>query len=155
MENLADKNEIGLSALSGSVEAVIYSNEDNGYAICEFGTDDDELVTIVGTMPYVCEGDSMTVFGRWVHNAKYGRQFKVEQFEKRLPADVSSILRYLSSRAIKGIGPKTAKKIVDEFGEDTFDVLENHPDWLSTIPGMSHKKANAISEEFKAQSGVR
>ena len=155
MENLADKNEIGLSALSGSVEAVIYFNEDNGYAICEFGTDDDELVTIVGTMPYVCEGDSMTVFGRWVHNAKYGRQFKVEQFEKRLPADVSSILRYLSSRAIKGIGPKTAKKIVDEFGEDTFDVLENHPDWLSTIPGMSLKKANAISEEFKAQSGVR
>ena len=155
MENLADKNEIGLSALSGSIEAVIYSNEDNGYAICEFGTDDDELVTIVGTMPYVCEGDSMTVFGRWVHNAKYGRQFKVEQFEKRLPADVSAILRYLSSRAIKGIGPKTAKKIVDEFGEDTFDVLENHPDWLSSIPGMSLKKANAISEEFKAQSGVR
>ena len=155
MENLADKNEIGLSALSGSVEAVIYSNEDNGYAICEFGTDDDELVTIVGTMPYVCEGDSMTVFGRWVHNAKYGRQFKVEQFEKRLPADVSAILRYLSSRALKGIGPKTAKKIVDEFGEDTFDVLENHPDWLSSIPGMSLKKANAISEEFKAQSGVR
>jgi len=153
--DIADKNEIGLAALSGSVEQVIYFNEDNCYAICDFGTDDDDLVTIVGTLPYVAEGDSLTVFGRWVHNPKYGRQFKVEQFEKRLPADANAILRYLSSRAIKGIGPKTAKKIVDEFGEDTFDVLENHPDWLARIPGMSSKKAIAISEEFKAQSGVR
>ena len=153
--DIADKNEIGLAALSGSVEQVIYFNEDNCYAICDFGTDDDDLVTIVGTLPYVAEGDSLTVFGRWVHNPKYGRQFKVEQFEKRLPADANAILRYLSSRAIKGIGPKTAKKIVDEFGEDTFDVLENHPDWLARVPGMSSKKAFAISEEFKAQSGVR
>ena len=153
--DIADKNEIGLAALSGSVEQVIYFNEDNCYAICDFGTDDDDLVTIVGTLPYVAEGDSLTVFGRWVHNPKYGRQFKVEQFEKRLPADANAILRYLSSRTIKGIGPKTAKKIVEEFGEDTFDVLENHPDWLARIPGMSAKKAMAISEEFKAQSGVR
>ena len=152
---MTDKSEIGLAALSGSVEQVIYFNEDNCYAICDFGTDDDDLVTIVGTLPYVAEGDSLTVFGRWVHNPKYGRQFKVEQFEKRLPADSNAILRYLSSRAIKGIGPKTAKKIVDEFGEDTFDVLENHPDWLARIPGMSSKKAFDISEEFKAQSGVR
>lgn len=155
MESLADKNEIGLSALSGSVETVIYSNDDNGYAICDFGTDDDELVTIVGIMPYVAEGDTLTVFGRWVHNPKYGRQFKVEQFEKKLPADASAILRYLSSRAVKGIGPKTAKKIVEEFGEDTFDIIENHPDWLSRIPGLSIKKAMSISEDFKAQSGVR
>ena len=155
MAELTDKNEIGLAALSGTVEQVIYSNNDNGYAICDFGTDDDDLVTIVGTMPYVAEGDTLTVFGRWVHNPKYGRQFKVEQFEKKLPADASAILRYLSSRAIKGIGPKTAKRIVDEFGEDTFDVLENHPDWLSQLPGMSLKKAEAISEEFRAQSGVR
>ena len=155
MGDLVDKNEIGLAALSGSVEQVIYFNEDNGYAICDFGTDDDDLVTIVGTLPYVAEGDTLTVFGRWVHNPKYGRQFKVEQFEKKLPADSSAILRYLSSRTVKGIGPKTAKKIVEEFGEDTFDVLENHPDWLARIPGMSLKKAMAISEEFKAQSGVR
>ena len=130
MAELTDKNEIGLAALSGTVEQVIYSNDDNGYAICDFGTDDDDLITIVGTMPYVAEGDTLTVFGRWVHNPKYGRQFKVEQFEKKLPADAGAILRYLSSRAIKGIGPKTAKRIVDEFGEDTFDVLENHPDWF-------------------------
>ena len=153
--DLQEKNEIGLGALSGSVETVIYFNEDNGYAICDFVTDDDDLITIVGTLPYVAEGDTLTVFGRWVHNPKYGRQFKVEQFEKKLPADATAILRYLSSRAIKGIGPKTAKKIVDEFGEDTFDVIENHPEWLARVQGLSLKKAVEISEEFKAQSGVR
>ncbi len=152
---MTDNSEIGLAALSGTVETVIFSNEDNGFAICDLGTDDDDLVTILGTLPYIAEGDTLTVFGRWVHNPKYGRQFKVEQFEKKLPADASAILRYLSSRAIKGIGPKTAKRIVDEFGEDTFDVLENHPDWLSRLQGMSLKKAMAISEEFRAQAGIR
>ena len=147
--------ENGMVQINGNVEAVIYSNEDNGYAICDFGTDADELITIVGTLPYVSEGDTMTVFGRWVHNPKYGRQFKVEQYEKKLPADGGAILRYLSSRAVKGIGPKTAKRIVDEFGEDTFDVIENHPEWLAQIQGISLKKAEAISEDFKAQSGIR
>ena len=143
------------SFLNRSIETVIYSNEDNGYAICDFGTDDDDLITIVGTLPYVSEGDVLSVYGRWVHNPKYGRQFKVEEYEKKLPADSNAILRYLASRAIKGIGPKTAKKIVDEFGEDTFEVLEHHPDWLSRLPGITLKKAEAISEEFKAQSGIR
>ena len=154
MEN-NDKLEAGMVQINGSVEGVIYSNEDNGYAICDFGTDEDELITIVGTLPYISEGDTMTVYGRWVHNPKYGRQFKVEQYEKKLPADGGAILRYLSSRAVKGIGPKTAKRIVDEFGEDTFDVIENHPEWLAQLPGISLKKAEAISEDFKAQSGIR
>ena len=75
-------NEKGLVRLDGSVETVIYSNEDNGYAICDFGTEDDDLVTIVGTLPYVSEGDTLAVYGHWVHNPKYGRQFKVEEYEK-------------------------------------------------------------------------
>ena len=152
---MAETEEKGLIRLEGSIETVIYANEDNGYAICDFGTEDDELVTIVGTLPYVSEGDNLAVYGRWVHNPKYGRQFKVEEYEKKLPADSSAILRYLSSRAVKGIGPKTAKKIVDEFGEDTFDVLENHPDWLARLPGITVKKAEEISEDFKAKSGIR
>ena len=145
----------GLCQLNGTVEQVIFSSEDTGYAICDFGTEEDELLTIVGTLPYVAEGDTLSVFGRWVHNPKYGRQFKVEQYEKKLPADAGAILRYLSSRAIKGIGPKTAKRIVDEFGEDTFEVLENHPDWLARLPGISLKKAHEISEDFRAQTGIR
>ena len=143
-----------IEQLSGSIERVIYANEENGYAVCDLGTDDD-LVTIQGTLPYIAEGDGVTVYGHWVHNPKYGRQFSVERYERILPADVNAILRYLSSRVIKGIGPRTAKKIVDEFGEDTFDVMEHHPDWLSQIPGISRKKADEISEDFKQKSGIR
>ena len=97
----------------------------------------------------------MSVFGKWVHNPKYGRQFKVERLEKQLPADKASILRYLSSGAIKGIGPKIAQRIVDEFGEETFDIIENHPDWLAEIQGITPKRARAIAEEFKNKAGIR
>ena len=146
--------EDGLVCLEGTVERVIYYNEENAYGICEFAMAK-EMTTIVGTLPYVGEGEHLSVFGRWVHNPKYGRQFRVERFEKQLPADVDSILRYLASGAVKGIGVKRAAKIVDEFGEDTFDVIENHPEWLAQIPGISRKKAEEISENFKAESGMR
>ncbi len=144
-----------LLELRGSIEQVIYANAENGYAVCDLGTQDNDLVTIQGTMPYIAEGDSVTVYGRWIHSPKYGRQFSVERYERNLPADANSILRYLSSRAIKGIGPKTAEKIVDMFGEDTFDVIENHPDWLAQVQGISHKKALEISEDFREKSGIR
>ena len=145
----------GLERLSGIVEGVVYANEENGYTVLDFGTDQNELITLVGTLPYVAEGDQLTVFGKWVHNPKYGRQFLVEQFEKTLPSDAAAILRYLSSGAVKGIGPKKAQRLVDLFGEDTFDVIENHPDWMTQVPGISHKAALQISEEFRRQSGVR
>jgi exodeoxyribonuclease V alpha subunit len=155
MNGFGSAEDTRLQQLSGSIERVIYANEENGYAVCDLGTDDNDLVTIQGTLPYIAEGDGVTVYGRWVHNPKYGRQFSVERYERVLPADVNAILRYLASRAIKGIGPKTAQKIVDEFGEDTFDVIENHPDWLSQIPGISRKKAEEIAEDFKQKSGIR
>ncbi len=148
-------DEQGLVKLTGSIEHVIYSNEENGFAICDMGTDTDELITITGILPYIAAGDTVTVYGKWVHNPKYGRQFKVEQSEKQLPADRASILRYLSSGAIKGIGPKTAQRIVDEFGDETFEVIENHPDWLAQINGITPKRARAISEEFKNKAGIR
>ena len=148
-------DEQGLLKLTGSIEHVIYANEENGFAICDLGTDADDIVTITGIMPYIAEGDEVTVYGRWVHNPKYGRQFKVEQSEKRLPADRASILRYLSSGAIKGIGPKIAQRIVDEFGDESFDVIENHPDWLAEIQGITPKRVRAISEEFKNKAGIR
>ncbi len=149
-----EKND-GLEKISGTVEGLIYQNEENGYAILDFGTEQNELITVVGTLPYIGEGDELTLWGRWVHNPKYGRQFRAEQFEKSLPSDAAAILRYLSSRVIKGVGPKKAQKMVDLFGEDTFDVIENHPDWLTQIPGISRKAAGEISEEFKRQAGVR
>lgn len=144
-----------LIKLSGSIESVIYYNEENGYMVCDLGTDDDDLITITGIMPYVGEGDSLIVYGEWKHNPKYGRQFAVSQYERYMPANASAILRYLSSGAIKGIGKKTAMKIVDEYGDNTLEVLENHPDWLSDIPGISLKKAKQICEDFKAKAGIR
>ena len=148
-------DDIGMVKLSGSIERVIYANDENGYAICDLGTDTDDLVTITGTLPYIGEGDLVTVWGKWVHNPKYGRQFKVEQAEKQLPADKASMLRYLSSGTIKGIGPKTAQRIIDAFGEEAFDIIENHPDWLAEINGITPKRAREISEEFKNKAGIR
>ena len=145
----------GLIKLQGSVEHVIYSNEENGYTVADFGTDDDDLITITGILPYIAEGDSLIIFGEWKHNPKYGRQFAVSEYEKYMPANASAILRYLSSGAVKGIGKKTAQKVVEEFGDDTLDVLENHPDWLSDIPGISLKKAKQICEDFKSKAGIR
>ncbi len=153
VENINESS--GLQRLEGSIEHVIYSNEDNGYAICDMALGDDEIITVVGTLPMICAGDNIVIYGKWVHNPKYGRQFSVSQYERVMPADTASILRYLASGAIKGIGPKTAQRIVEKFGEDTFDVIENHPDWLSEIKGISHKSAKEISERFKEQAGMR
>lgn len=147
-------DDTGMICLAGTIEHVIFSNEDNGFAICDLGIEGDELVTVTGILPFIGEGDTVTVYGRWVHNPKYGRQFRVERAEKQLPADRSSILRYLSSGGIKGIGPKTAQKIVDEFGDETFDVIEHHPDWLTQI-GITKKRAEAIAENFREQAGIR
>lgn len=149
------RDNYGLEKLEGTVEQVIYSNEENGYTVCDMSTEDD-VVTVCGIMPMLNEGDTLCVYGKWVHNAKYGRQFSVEQYERIMPADTASILRYLSSRAIKGIGPKTAVKIVEAFGEDSFDVIENHPEWLAdSVKGISLKMARAASESFKEQAGIR
>ena len=146
----------GLQKLEGSVENVIYTNEDNGYTICDMAIADDEMITVVGIMPMIGVGDHLCVYGKWVHNQKFGKQFSVEQYERVMPADTASILRYLASRAIKGIGPKTAQRIVEEFGEDSFDVIENHPEWLAeSIKGVSMKIALAASESFKEQAGIR
>ncbi len=155
MQAPIDEDSQGMLRLQGSIEHVIYANEENGYAICDLGTDADELVTITGILPYIGEGDTVTVYGKWVHNPKYGRQFRVETCERQLPADSAAMLRYLSSGTIKGIGPKTAQRIVDEFGDETFEVIEKHPEWLAGIQGITPKRARAIAEEFQNKAGIR
>ncbi len=144
-----------LIRISGCVEHIIFCNEENGYTVCDLGTDDDDIVTLTGIMPYINEGDQIIVYGEWRHTPKYGRQFWVSQYERNFLFNAVSILRYLSSGAIKGIGKKTAQKIVDEFGDNSLEVIENHPDWLSDIPGMSLNKAKQISEDFKEKAGIR
>lgn len=145
--------------ISGVVERVVFSNEENGYAVCEVSVVSEEggeiLITLVGTMPFIAEGEVIRASGKWIVHPSFGKQFSVEYYEKELPSGEASILRYLSSRTVKGIGPSSAKKIVEKFGSDTFDVLENHPEWLEEIPGISSSKAKIISESFKQQFGVR
>ena len=143
-----------LTKLTGTVEHIIYANEDNGYTVLDFGLEDD-VITACGILPYVSDGDSLILWGSWVHNPKYGRQFKVEEYERNMPADSAAILRYLSARTIKGIGPRLAQRIVSQFGDETLDVMENHPDWLADVQGISRKKAAEISADFKAKAGIR
>lgn len=148
--------ENGLIRITGSIESVIFSSEETGYSICDMGTDEgDRMITIVGEMPYIAEGDCVAVYGRWVRNPKYGEQFRVEQYERELPADVGAIRRYLASGAVKGVGARTADRIVEMFGEDAFEVMEHHPEWLSQIKGISMKKALEIGDDFCAKAGIR
>ncbi|MFR5889689.1 MAG: AAA family ATPase [Lachnospiraceae bacterium] len=126
-------------SVSGTVDSVIYSSEETGYTVCLLESEG-ECVTVVGTLPYLTEGDRITAYGSFVNHPVYGVQFKCEFFERVMPETKGDILRYLSSGAVKGIGPKTASRIVDKFGEDSFDVIENHPDWLAEINGISQRK---------------
>lgn len=141
--------------VSGTVDSIIYQNQDNNYTVCEIENECGDPVVLVGIIPYLSEGDRITAYGTWTSHPTYGKQFKVEYFEKTLPSEKDDILRYLSGGAVKGIGPKTAQRIVDKFGTDTFDVIENHPDWLSEINGITQKRAAAISESFRAISSTR
>ena len=152
--HMKENNDTRLITLSGVVYGIIYHNTENGYSVIEIDAGDD-IYTATGVCPAVCEGEQISVFGSWVHHPEYGRQFKFENYEKHLPATETAILKYLASGAVKGIGPATAAKIVDAFGTDTFEVLEKHPDWLSSIPGISKSKAEKISEEFGAVAGIR
>jgi exodeoxyribonuclease V alpha subunit len=148
-----DKNE--LVSIEGTVEKIIYHNDENGYVVCEMLAFSDELYTVCGNMPYLAVGETIKALGDFVTHPQFGRQFRVEYYEKQLPSNATAILKYLSSGTIKGIGPVTARHIVDMYGEETFDVLENHPEWLADVNGISAKKAREIGAAFKAQFGMR
>lgn len=140
--------------LDGVVEDIIYSNGENGYTVCTINVGGDP-VTLVGTMPYLAEGETIKVQGEWQMHSTFGRQFRVNYFEKKLPTTTAAILRYLASGAIKGIGPVTAERIVEKFGEDTLDIIENNPRWLCDIRGISPKRADSIHNSYVEQFGMR
>ena len=141
--------------LSGKIENVVYRNEMNDYTVLEISIDNDLLVTAVGIMPLAFEGEEVILSGHWTYHKEFGKQFNFDSFEKNLPKEVDGILQYLSSRTIKGVGPVTAVKIVNRYGLDTFDVIENHPEWLADLPGITMKKAAQIAESFREQTGLR
>lgn len=133
--------------IKGEVTDIIYQNEMNSYTIAVFETEEEET-TIVGYLPFVKSGDTLKVIGRFVEHKDYGRQFKVETFEKLMPETLSALERYLANGSIKGIGEATAKKIVKKFGEDTINVFKFDPQRLSEIKGITESKAKEMSESF-------
>lgn len=141
--------------LNGTVERVVFRNPDNGWTVIDLVTADGELEKVVGTFADVHVGEELFMQGEWVEHAQFGHQFRMESHSSRLPTDTIAILRYLSSGAVRGIGPATAARVVDKFGEDTLRILEEEPLRLAEVRGITREKAKKLGEEFSAQSGLR
>lgn len=142
--------------VEGSVDAVIFQNEENGYTVLLLRVDgEDEPITVVGCIPCAAAGEGMTVTGVWVNHPVHGPQLSAESVERRLPQEEEDIVSYLSSGILKGIGPSTAQRLVERFGTDTLRVLEEEPERLKTIKGITAKKAVELSEAFRALTGLR
>ena len=142
--------------LEGQVDQVVFRNEENGYSVLRLRLEDqEEPATVVGCMPGVSPGETLSLTGEWMHHPTYGAQFKARTVERKMPQGAAAILEYLSSGAVKGIGAITARRLVEEFGEDTLHILEEDPDRLTAIKGMTPKRARDISAAFRAQLGMR
>lgn len=143
-----------LERLEGDVENIVYRNDENGYTVLELDCEG-ELMTAVGIMPLVAVGETLSLLGNFVNHSSYGQQFSVKACERSMPVGAASILKYLSSRAIKGIGPSTAKRLVDAFGDNTLEVIENEPERLTIIKGITLEKAKKMSEDLSGLFGIR
>lgn len=140
--------------LRGTVEDVVFQNSETGFTVIDMCVND-ELITAVGVLPTVSAGETLRVFGHWDRHPSFGRQFRINSCEREMPKTSADMLKYLSSGAIKGIRAKTAVKIIDEFGDDTFNVIENEPEKLARVRGISPSKAKEISQDFKKQFAIR
>jgi len=148
-------NELELEILQGVIRSVVFQNYDNGYAVLRFGLEDGQTVTVVGTIPLPAVGERLMVTGKWSNHSNYGRQFEAEFLERLMPQTAMEIITYLSSRIIKGIGPRMATRIVERFGDETLLIMEREPERLAEVSGISDKKAQEIGEEFRLQVGMR
>ena len=144
-----------LSEINGTVSAVIFRNDENGYGVVKLELDSGENVTAVGCLPYIAPGEMISAEGSWMTHAQHGRQFKIEQCSRLLPTSAEAIYEYLAGGTVRGVGPATAALIVDRFGDKALDVLEMQPEKLAEIKGISSAKAKDISAGFKKQAGVR
>ena len=147
--------EIEMEILQGTVSAVVYQNYENGYAVLRMNCQNGQSVTVVGTVPLPAVGERLMVTGKWGSHPSFGRQFEAEFLERLMPQTSIEIQSYLSSRVIKGIGPKIAARIVARFGEQTLAIMEQDPNRLAEISGISPARAKEIGEEFRAQFGMR
>lgn len=157
----SDKNGVFMEEQEGYIERIIFRNQENGYTIFELAVEDrepagfqDEIIC-VGSFPFISEGEYIAVRGNTINHAVYGEQIKVESYEIKEPEDLLAVQRYLSSGAIIGIRAGLAKRIVDKFGDDTFRIMEQEPERLSEVKGISEKKAISIGEQFAEKREMR
>ena len=148
---MAEKEKI---KLSGTVETIVFRNEDTGFTVMDLAVDD-ELVTVVGEVLDIAEGEEVTVTGSYTTHGTYGTQFKAEIYERIMPATEGAIRKYLTSGAVRGVGPVLAGRLVKKFGDKTLEIMENDPDRLAEVQGISPKKAREIGEAFRGLYGIR
>lgn len=141
--------------IRGTVEQIVFYNQENGYAVLRLASEDGAEVTATGTFPNIGLGEEVVLTGFWVTHPSYGEQFAAEGFERRLPSSVRGIAEYLGSGLLRGVGPRLAARIAQKFGEDTFDVLATEPERLTAIRGITEKKAREIGRQFVEQSEMR
>lgn len=150
-----------MPSLEGSVESIVFRNDDNHYTIARFRPNDggrlfrDDLTTIVGMLPGVHVGELLSVEGEWEKDPKYGRQLHITNFTQRLPASKEGIARYLGSGLIKGVGPKKAQRIVEHFGEQALAIIEQQPERLSEVKGISAKDRQQIEKSWAEQGEIK
>lgn len=140
--------------LEGTVEDIVYRNPENGYCVINI-SHDRNLVTAVGIIPACNAGEKVRLYGRWKNHPTFGTQFSAERCERSMPESAADMLRYLSGGSIKGIGPATANKIVDRFGDRSFEILDKFPERLSEIRGISREKALEMGKSFRNEFAAR
>ncbi len=140
--------------IQGTVEDVIFHNDESGFTVLEITTED-EYVTAVGVLPEIAAGEELRLKGNWVTHPTFGRQFRAELCERKMPSTSADLYKYLASGTVAGVGAKTAQKIIERFGEDSFEILEKFPEKLTAIKGISLSRAEKISRSFNEQFAVR
>ncbi|MCR1850662.1 ATP-dependent RecD-like DNA helicase [Paeniclostridium sordellii] len=143
-----------MEKIEGMISDIVFKNEDNGYVIAHLSNENNDVV-IVGCMPTLTVGESIEVEGKWVNHKTYGTQFEVSSFMPVTPSSIEGIYVYLSSGMIKGIGEKMAKRIIDKFGVDTLDIIQNSPHRLSEVEGIGSKKIEQIAKSYEDNRELR
>ncbi len=144
-----------LTTREGTVQSVIFQNEENGYTVLRLVTEEGELITVVGCIPCAAPGEHLGVSGTWETHPQHGTQLRAEEVERRLPEDAEELVSYLGSGICKGLGPATARRLVERFGAETADVISSQPEKLSLIKGITARRAMEISESFRRHMGLR
>jgi len=143
-----------MEVLNGFVENIVFKSEDTGYVVCKI-RNEKELVSAVGTVPFMKEGQNVKLTGYWTVHKQFGNQFNIQDYEELLPNSLDGIEKYLSAGIIHGIGPVTAKKIIEKFGAETLDIMENNIERLTEIEGIGEKKFQIIYESYIEQQGLK